>query len=65
MTTSLEDLRKDFDLYEERKSRAFDKYMDKELGKEMYEKKIAEYDDKQANLTTQMKNFQEADTEFI
>ncbi len=64
MTTSLEELRKDFDLYEERKSRAFDKYMDKELGKEIYEKKIAEYDAKQANLTTQMKNFQEADTEF-
>src|SRR3989344_2360076 len=63
-TVSLESLRKDYDLYAERRSNAFDKYMDGELAKDIYEKKMLEYDTKQANITTEMKNYQEADAEF-
>ncbi len=62
--TTLADLTTKFNLYEERKSETWNKYIDKEINKEMYDKIVLGYNNKQSELTTKMSKFQVADKEF-
>ncbi|MBU2539581.1 recombinase family protein [Patescibacteria group bacterium] len=64
VSAKLPELTAEFDLYETRKSETWNKYVDKEISKEMYDKKYKEYDDKQNAIKTQMGKFQVADVEF-
>lgn len=64
VSAKLVDLTADFDLYETRKSETWNKYVDKEIDKAMYDKKYKEYDDKQTELKNKMGKFQVADDEF-
>jgi DNA invertase Pin-like site-specific DNA recombinase len=61
---TLSELTAEFNLYETRKSETWDKYIDKEISKEMYDKKYKEYETKQAEITNKIKTFQVADEEF-
>jgi site-specific DNA recombinase len=63
-TTSLKELRKEFDLYETRKSKLVDSLMDGGINKEIYDKKRMEYESIQSNLMTKISNFKEADEEY-
>ncbi len=54
----------EFNLYEARKSETWNKYVDKEINKEMYDKIVLEYKNKQSELTNKMSKFQVADDEF-
>jgi DNA invertase Pin-like site-specific DNA recombinase len=60
----LVELTSQFNLYETRKSETWDKYIDKEISKEMYEKKFQEYEIKQTEITSKMSKLQIADKEF-
>jgi len=61
---TLSELTAEFNLYETRKSETWDKYVDREISKEMYDKKYKEYETKQKNITDKIKDFQVADEEF-
>ena len=61
---TLSELTAEFNLYETRKSETWDKYVDKEISKEMYDKKYKEYQTKQSDITYKIKNLQVADEEF-
>jgi DNA invertase Pin-like site-specific DNA recombinase len=61
---TLAKLTAEFSLYENRKSETWNKYVDKEISKEMYNKKLQEYDSKQADIASKMSKFQVADKEF-
>ncbi len=60
----INELTSQFNLYEERKSKTWDKYIDGEMPKEMYDKKYKEYEDKQIKITNEISRFQVADKEF-
>jgi len=64
VSAKLPELTAEFDLYETRKSETWNKYVDKEIDKEMYDKKFKEYDDKQNAIKNQMSKLQVADVEF-
>ena len=64
VSAKLTELTAEFDLYEKRKSETWNKYVDKEISKEIYDKKYREYDDKQSDIKIQMGDFQVADEEF-
>jgi hypothetical protein len=61
---TLAELTTQFNLYETRKSETWDKYVDKEINKELYEKKYKEYDEKQSEIKNKMSKLQIADKEF-
>jgi len=61
---TLADLTAKFNLYETRKSQTWDKYVDKEISKEMYDKKYQEYEDEQSELKIKISKLQVADKEF-
>ncbi len=58
------ELTNEFNLYEKRKSETWDKYVDKEISKELYDNKFREYETKQSEITNKLSKFQVADKEF-
>lgn len=63
-TTSREELTKEFNLYEGRKSKLVDSLMDGNITKEVYEKKRIEYECLQNNITDKLSKFQKADEQY-
>ena len=61
---SLSALRKEYDQIENRISNAFDLMTDGSITKDMFNKKLKEYKEKQAELETKMRQYTDADENF-
>ena len=61
---SLATLRKEYDQIEERISRAFDLLTDGSITEDMFNKKLKEYKERQAEIEAEMKRYTEADENF-
>lgn len=62
--SAMEGLRTDYDKYEKKKSNLLDRFVDKEITKEAYDKQLAEYEAKQTNVNTEMGKHHKADEEY-
>lgn len=61
---AVNELRAEYDKYEERKSKLLDRLVDEEIAKEVYDEKLKEYETRQADITGKMGKFEKADKEY-
>jgi len=62
--TSMKSLRAEYDKYEKWKSNTVDKLADEKISQEIYDKKIKEWEEKQADITAKMSKYEKADKEY-